>query len=111
MNRRLHDRFFLEAALRFLWEDPSGFTHEAQGLVRDISMGGAFIVASAPPPVGTTVRIAVFLRSVWPRSALVIEAKGQVVRVEAGVPRKALAGFAATVETLVLQGESGEIIE
>jgi hypothetical protein len=111
MERRRHQRYDLEAALSFAWKDPSGVPKSAEGLLRDISGGGVFVLADDLPPTGADVRFEVLVRSVLPTSRLVILGKGQVLRVEVGLMPKLSTGFSASVPTFTLRNENADVVE
>ena len=115
MERRRHERYFTAAALSFLWKDRAGVPRRVRGVLRDMSVGGVFVLADDVPPVETDVEIEVFLRSVLLHSRLVICGRGQVVRVETG-PKSPegttkSTGFAAAIEKFTMRNEEGEVLE
>jgi hypothetical protein len=82
MDLRKARRYFLVAPVLYTWENASGMLQAGDGTTRDISIGGAFIVAKSPPPLGVHVRLDVYLPSLGglPKS-LQLHGKGEVVRV------------------------------
>jgi len=99
MDRRHHKRFDLQATARFSWKDAGGARFEGQGLTRDISEKGVFVLTPHVPPSGTAVRLEVRASS-RSGSALLIQSRGQVVRVEDAARTQAGLGFAAATRSL-----------
>jgi PilZ domain len=110
MERRRHQRYDLEAALSFAWKDLSGVRKSAEGFLRDISGGGVFVWTDDLPLRGVDVRFEVRVRSVLPSSQLVIQGKGQVLRVEVGLTPNAPTGFSASVATFTLCNENADLV-
>jgi PilZ domain len=102
MDRRNHKRFDLEATARFSWTDATGVRWQGQGLTRDISETGVFVLTPDCPPSGVAVRLEV-RASALSKSGLMMQTKGQVVRVEVIEPQAAIAGFAAATRSLKLR--------
>jgi hypothetical protein len=105
MDRRLHERFDLEASASFSWKDEGGIRWRGRGLTRDISETGVFIVAADVPPSGSPVRLEVHAYS-EAGPGLLMQTKGKVVRVEAVGAKTQVAigtGFAVVTNSLVLR--------
>jgi PilZ domain len=102
MDRRIHKRFDLEATARFSWTDAGGVRWQGQGRTRDISETGIFVVTPDCPPSGVPVRLEV-RASALTQSGLVMQTRGQVVRVEPSVAPAPAAGFAASTRSLKLR--------
>jgi hypothetical protein len=102
MDRRHHKRFELEAVTRFTWKNAEGVRCHGQGLTRDISETGVFIVTSKCPPSGAAVRLQV-RASALSTSGLMMQTSGQVVRVEQTERPRPAAGFAAATRSLKLR--------
>jgi len=109
MDRRLHQRFDLQATARFSWKDAGGVRIEGQGLTRDISEKGVFVLTPQVPPSGTSVRLEVRAPSLS-GSDLLIQSRGQVVRVEGASQPQAGAGFAAATSSLKLRDRNPAVI-
>jgi PilZ domain len=102
MDRRNRKRFDLEATARFSWTDAGGVRWKGQGRTRDISETGVFVLTPECPPSGASVRLEV-RASALTQSGLMMQARGQVVRVEPSVAPAAAAGFAAATRSLKLR--------
>jgi hypothetical protein len=111
MERRRHQRYDLEAFVGFVWQDPTGAPKHGEGFLRDISGGGVFVCSNDLPSMGAGVRFEVLVRSVLPDSRLIIQGRGQVSRVEVGLPPQAPTGFATAVTTFALRKENADVIE
>lgn len=93
MQPRKYNRYRLEVPVIFSWKDAQGIRQEQFGLTRDLSVRGAFVLATNPPPLDTNIKLKGFRP---PRGQVLpvrMFGQGQVVRVESallGIP----AGFA-----------------
>jgi hypothetical protein len=87
-------RFKLRAPVIFRWRDQSGRRKERVGYTRDISISGAFVICSTPPPLGTAVQLEIHLPPLERDTLqhLNLEVKGKVVRV---MGTNQMSGFAA----------------
>lgn len=76
-------RFLLQTAVTFCWTNGTGESRQGEGRSRDISEHGAFVFASACPPVGTSVALTIDLEGIPDEmGALPVEVEGEVLRVE-----------------------------
>jgi hypothetical protein len=76
-------RYRLGASVLFTWEGAQQNRLQAEGITRDISVQGAFILAPTCPPVEATVQVEVFLPSLQAAAPAVrIKAESRVLRVE-----------------------------
>jgi hypothetical protein len=83
MDMRKEIRYRLEAPAIFTWENFQHKRLQGEGVTRDISLLGAFILSATCPPNLTTVRVEVALPSVIGIEADIrIIGEAQVVRVE-----------------------------
>jgi hypothetical protein len=102
MDRRNHRRYDLQATAHFSWRDAGGTRWQGRGFTRDISETGLFVVTRDAPPSGVAVKVEVRAFSRW-GSGLLMQAKGQVVRVEVNEQPASGVGFAAATRSLVLR--------
>src|ERR1700756_752481 len=75
-------RFPLEAPIVFRWAD-TGIEKQGEGRTHDISEGGAFVLSSICPPLGTEISFNIFLPVLpgfEPKAR--VEAVGRVLRIE-----------------------------
>ena len=111
MDRRRHERFDLEALVKSFWQDRAGTRYRGQGLARDISAGGLFVLTHDLPPLEVDVRLEVFFRSFLAGSRLALRINSRVVRVEKDPRVKERDGFAVAVKTFMLRNDDGEVLE
>ena len=64
MELRKATRYRLNAPAFYWWESADGTLQEAQGITRDISDRGVFILAKQAPPAGVRVEVDVYLPAV-----------------------------------------------
>jgi hypothetical protein len=103
---RKYNRYRIQVPVIFSWKGAQGIRQQGAGLTHDLSVRGAFIFATSPPPLNANVKFKVYLRSA--ARPLRIYARGQVVRVEPAHERHR-AGFAVAAEPFVLRrGEAQE---
>jgi hypothetical protein len=99
---RKHTHYRLAVPVIFSWKGAEGSRQQDVGLTHDLSVGGAFIFATRPPPLNTNLEIKVFLPPTSTALPPLIYAQGQVVRVEPAHGRRR-AGFAVAAEPFVLR--------
>jgi hypothetical protein len=84
-NRRAALRYGLRAQVEFRWLAQDGTVQEARGCTRDIGPGGAYVFATAFPPVGATLNMSIRLPQLTgDGGAPSVEVKGRVLRVDRG---------------------------
>jgi hypothetical protein len=101
---RKHNRYRLGVPVVFFWRDAPETPHEGIGLTRDLSVSGAFVLTTSPPPLEADIKLKAFLprgRSAIP--PLRIHGQGQVVRVEPGHEGEPCGGFAVAGERFVVR--------
>ena len=104
VERRKGNRYRLGIPVVFSWGDAGQRQHDGFGLTRDVSIRGAFVLTTSPPPLGAHIKLKAFLPPVVgvPTSTR-IQAEGKVVRVEANSHDKGLRGFATEGKRFVLR--------
>jgi hypothetical protein len=104
VESRKHTRYGLRAPVIFFWRDAPETSHEGIGLTRDLSVSGAFVFTTSPPPLEANVKLKAYLP---PGSSaappLRIQGQGQVVRVEPAHNGEAHGGFAVAGERFVVR--------
>jgi hypothetical protein len=96
-------RFPLEAPISFWWMD-SGVVKRSEGKTRDVSEGGAFVLASTCPPPGIQIGFKLYLPALpGSKRKTRLEADGQVIRVKHLRGRKECEGFAILTEHMILR--------
>ena len=95
MDRRTDVRYQLSARVVFSWEGPEKKRYEGEGVTRDISTKGAFILTRSCPPAHSVVQVELFLPPFHGTLATArMRAQVQVLRVEQGSPGDQQCGFA-----------------
>jgi PilZ domain-containing protein len=95
MDRRSQVRYQLSARVVFSWEGPEQKRFQGEGVTRDISTEGAFILTQSCPPAHTAVQMLLFLPPFHGTVATArIKAEAQVLRVEQAPPGEQQSGFA-----------------
>lgn len=102
MDRRHQRRYDLQAAAHFSWKDAGGIRWRGRGFTRDVSETGLFVVTRDAPPSGVPVKVEVRALSQL-GSGLLMQAKGQVVRVQVNEQPASGVGFAVATRSLVLR--------
>lgn len=102
---REYSRFLTNLPVIFCWKD-KGRSHASQGMVRDISTSGAYILTSQCPSEKTAVRCRMRLPSLRsdasPMAFTVVEMVGRILRREKAGAR---IGFAVRSRAIALRDE------
>jgi hypothetical protein len=106
MELRNRFRHQLAADAMFTWEGPQEELLLGEGLIRDISLSGTFILSSACPPVGTQVQLDICLdpNPLFGQRRIRILTEAKVVRVEHS---QECEGFATMTEDFTLLFNDG----
>jgi len=107
MDRRQHERYNVEARLRFSWTS-KGTSRRGQGVLRNISGGGVFVATTELPPEGTNIQFNTSLEYFVAGSRLLIRGVAQVVRVALSARAKTGTGFAAAITALKLRNDESQ---
>lgn len=101
MELRNRVRYRLAASAVFAWKGANRSRLRGEGITRDISLTGAFVLSSTCPPVGAIIQLDVFLASSVPgmNKGVRIKAQATVTRVEHS---ETVEGFAAVSQNLKL---------
>lgn len=104
VDLRKSPRYPVDAPADFSWIDSLGKAHGGEGHLRDISVGGVFLLTPTPPPPGALVRLRIALPLLPDAvSGMRMEAETRVLRVELPDPVSDRRGFAALTESFILQ--------
>jgi hypothetical protein len=99
---RKASRYRLSAPALFLWAPQDGPPQTGEGITRDISTSGVYVLAESSPPVGARVQLDILLPKLADASpGMHLHGEGVVLRVEPGGAKGAVAtegGFAAAVQ-------------
>jgi hypothetical protein len=82
VEHRKYHRYRLEVPVIFSWKDMHGIRQEHIGLTRDLSIGGAFVAATTPPPLDANIKLKGFRLPLGQALPMRMFGQGQVVRVE-----------------------------
>jgi len=99
---RKYNRYRLKVPVIFSWKDAQGIRQQGVGLTHVMSVTGAFIVATRPPPLNAKIKLKVYLPERSAARPQRIYGQGRVVRVEPAHGRHR-AGFAVAVKPFVLR--------
>jgi hypothetical protein len=101
-NLRAALRYALRAEVAFSWIAKDGTLEKAQGCTRDIGPGGAYVFATALPPIGAALNMSICLPQLaGDGRAPSVEVKGRVLRVDRGGGAKN-SGFSVRTERATL---------
>ena len=100
-ERRRHERHDLTAPAKFDWKSSNRTHCRGEGVTRNFSAGGLFVMTEETPPVGTTVHFEVDLQR--GNSAVTIRAKGQVSRSETTHLGGQIGGFAISARRMRIE--------
>ena len=108
MHRILHlrraVRYGLHAPAKFSWEGPHRSLLHGEGLSRDVSVAGAFILTPTCPPVGTTLQLEISLPPLYGSTPTVrLKGKARVLRIERAAEGKAQSGFAVVSRAFTME--------
>ena len=98
---RKYNRYRLEVPVIFSWKDAQGIRKQGVGQTHVISLRGAFILATRPPPLNAKIELKIYLPPRSADRAPRIYGQGRVVRVQPAHGRHR-AGFAVAVKPFVL---------
>jgi hypothetical protein len=97
VERRTQDRYQISARAVFSWEGPVQERFKGEGVTRDISSSGAFIVTTSCPPARAAIEVEFFLPPLQGTVAAVrLKAEALVLRVEQALVGDQERGFAVT---------------
>ena len=102
VHPRKYNRYRLEVPVIFCWKDARKIRQEEVGLTRDLSVRGAFVFATTPPPLDADIKLKGFLPPGGTVLPVRIFGQGQVVRVEPA-PASVPAGFAVAGRRFVFR--------
>lgn len=113
MEMRKDIRYRLDAPAVFSWEGARHRRFQGEGLTRDISVQGAFILTATMPPPDCPIHVDLLLPSLMGlNAAMRITGKARVIRVEQPSSDTWIHGFAVVTDDLnqwdlvTIQGES-----
>lgn len=102
MQLRSASRYHLAAAATFRWQSSAGGFVEGQGITRDISVKGAFILTPNCPPAGIVLNVEVCLPQFQNGHPMKMVCEGRVIRVEHPLLGERRDGFAILAEDFAI---------
>jgi hypothetical protein len=85
----------MSASVIFRWNGPENGHYQGEGVTRDMSVAGAFILTATCPPPNAVIRMKVFLPLSDGGSKALMEAEMTVMRVEHDIAGNKRSGFSA----------------
>jgi hypothetical protein len=99
MEMRREMRYRLDASALFSWESAQHTRLQGEGVTRDISVFGAFIVTPTCPPVDVPIQVEVVLPSLTGRKPVIrVSGAARVLRVDHSSKGEGENGFAIVSE-------------
>jgi hypothetical protein len=98
MEARASVRYRFGTPAVFCWEGFAGSRLKGEGVTRDISVGGAYILTSTLPPCKAVIQLEIFFNSPATGRQVKIATEGRVLRVEHPAENTARGGFAVVGE-------------
>jgi hypothetical protein len=99
MEMRKEIRYRLDAPALFSWESSQHERLQGEGITRDISVFGAFIVTPTCPPVDVPIQVEVVLPSLTgPKPVIRVSGEARVLRVDHSSEGERENGFAVVSE-------------
>ena len=93
VERRKNVRYRLRVPVVFYWESPQHDRLQGEGVTRDISVSGAYLLTATCPPADATVQVEIIVSSVLGTVKPLIKAKMRVLRVEHDPANQGQSGF------------------
>ncbi len=99
MEMRREMRYRLDASALFSWESAQHTRLQGEGVIRDISVFGAFIVTPTCPPIDVPIQVEVVLPSLTGRKPVIrVSGAARVLRVDHSSKGEGENGFAIVSE-------------
>jgi hypothetical protein len=98
-------RYPVKAPVFFRWKDAGGNEHQGEGISRDISETGAFVLSAAAPPPGADIELRISFPAVPDAmTAVPMQIDGRVLRVEEIAAGAEIGGFAFLTKQVIYLG-------
>ena len=95
VERRQGIRYRLNTSVIFRWSGPEDGSYQGEGVTRDISVAGAFVVTATCPPPNSLIQMEVFFLLSDGGAKALMKADMMVLRVEHDVAGNKRSGFSA----------------
>ncbi|MBI3669120.1 MAG: PilZ domain-containing protein [Acidobacteria bacterium] len=96
--------------MKFQWRNRGGSRHRGEGVTRDISTNGMYVLTDASPPVDAWLQIQVQFPPLAEGRGLQMRTSGHVIRRELIAGGETHRGFAAACKTFVLRHQRGDLV-
>ena len=93
----------MNASVRFHWSGPEDGNYQGEGVTRDMSVAGAFVLTATCPPPNSVIQMEVFLPLSDGGSKALMKADMMVLRVEHDVAGNKRSGFSAVSKGFTLR--------
>ena len=101
MDMRKDIRYRLDAPAVFSWEGARRRHFQGEGITRDVSVQGAFILTATMPPPDSSIQVDILLPSLSGMQATMrITGKARVIRVERPSADALIHGFAVVTDEM-----------
>jgi hypothetical protein len=101
MDMRREIRYRLDAPAVFSWEGMSRRRFQGEGVTRDVSVQGAFILTTTIPPPDVPIQVDLLLPSLTGMSSMMrITGRARVIRIEQRPSNAWIRGFAVVTDDL-----------
>jgi hypothetical protein len=102
-ERRKGIRYRMNASVKFHWSGPEDGHYQSEGVTRDMSVAGAFVLTATCPPPNAVIQMEVFLSLSEIGAKALMKADMMVLRVEHDIAGKERSGFSAVSEGFTLR--------
>jgi hypothetical protein len=102
-ERRRAIRYRMSTSVIFKWKRPDNHRFQAEGLTRDISVDGVFVLTATPPPVNALIHMEVILPLSDGASKAQMKADMRVLRVDHDIAGTSRSGFSASGKGFLLR--------
>ena len=97
----------MNASVKFHWSGPEHGHFRGEGITRDMSVAGAFVMTATCPPPNAVVQLEVFLPLSDSGTNALMKADMMVLRVEHDIGGEKRSGFSAVGKGFSLRTSSG----
>jgi hypothetical protein len=95
VERRKGVRYRLKASVMFRWSGPGDGHYQGEGITRDMSVAGTYVLTATCPPPNAVVQLEVFLPLSDGGTRALMKANMMVLRVEHEIAGNNRSGFSA----------------
>src|ERR1700686_82326 len=95
VERRTAIRYRMSTSVMFRWKRPDNQCFQAEGVTRDMSVEGVFVLTSTPPPVNALIHMEVTLPLSDGASKAQMKSEMRVLRLDHDIAGTGRSGFSA----------------